>query len=109
MNRFIYSGIGQLRIIAFLEGLSLLLLMFVAMPLKYAFDSPAMVKYVGQIHGILFLFFIVYTLYVSFDKKWKFGKSTIWVLLSSILPFGTFVADHKIMGPKHRAEEAAKG
>jgi integral membrane protein len=102
------SVIGQLRIMGFLEGVSFLLLTVVGMPLKYMFDSPTMVKIVGQAHGFLFMLFVVYTIYVSIYKKWSFGKTTWKVLISSILPFGTFVVDHYILAPMHKKSEAAK-
>ena len=72
-----------------IEGYSFLVLLFIAMPLKYLFDQPLAVRYVGMLHGILFVAFI-YTIVVLFYKKiFTVGKSIIALLLS-IVPFGTF-------------------
>lgn len=97
MKKLLQTNIGRLRIIGFLEGLSLLLLVFVGMPLKYAMGDATFVKNLGPIHGALFLLFIVNTLSVGTAQQWKF-KDTAWkVLLACIIPFGTFYIDHKIL------------
>ncbi|SFQ25831.1 integral membrane protein [Flavobacterium akiainvivens] len=88
-----------MRIIGFLEGISLLLLVFVAVPLKYAASDPSLVKTLGPIHGALFLLFIFNTLSVGVDQGWKFSQTTWKVLLACIIPFGTFYIDHKILRP----------
>lgn len=82
---------------AFLEGLSLLILVFIAMPMKYIWGDPAMVKLVGAIHGGLFLLFIFIALQVSIEHKWKFSEITWKVLLASMIPFGTFYIDSRIL------------
>lgn len=94
------SSIGRLRILGFLEGVSLLILLFIAMPLKYIWDMPAMVKYVGSAHGGLFVVFILYALIVSVDKSWPFWKITLPLFISSFVPFGTFYMDHKVLKNK---------
>jgi integral membrane protein len=87
--------LGQLRLIAFLEGLSLVLLLFVAMPLKYMAGMPAMVKIVGMAHGLLFVAYVIYVYLAKVEFKWTWGKTLLaWVL--SIVPFGTFWADWKL-------------
>ncbi|HTA63827.1 MAG TPA: DUF3817 domain-containing protein [Bacteroidia bacterium] len=91
------SQIGRLRIIAFLEGMSLLVLIFVAVPFKYWLSNPMLVKTLGPIHGVLFLFFVVSTFIVSFAQKWRFTVTTWQVLLASFIPFGTFYIDKKIL------------
>lgn len=100
-TKFLNSSIGRLRLVAFLEGISLLLLVFIAMPLKYLMDKPAMVKVVGQAHGILFLLFVFYTLVVAGQARWGFFQTTWKVLLSSFIPFGTFYIDARILKPRH--------
>ena len=91
------TGIGQLRILGFLEGLSFLILLFIAMPIKYFLDEPIVVKIVGQIHGLLFVAFVIFTLILAKEKKWNFAAITGPLLLSSIIPFGTFYVDKKIL------------
>jgi len=102
MKQLLSTNIGRLRIIGFLEGISLLVLIFVAVPLKYIGHDPAMVKAMGPIHGALFLLFIVNTVSVGVAQKWQF-KTTSKVLLACIIPFGTFYIDRKIL----RETEAA--
>jgi len=87
--------IGQLRLVAFLEGVSLLLLLFIAMPLKYMADMPGMVKVVGMAHGLLFIAYVVYVLLAKSEFKWSIG-TTLLALVLSVVPFGTFWADWKL-------------
>ncbi len=91
------TNIGRLRIIGFLEGVSLLILIFIAAPLKYYFDSPTLTKTVGPIHGALFLLFIFNTLSVGVQQNWKFTTTTWKVILACFIPFGTFYIDNKIL------------
>jgi integral membrane protein len=91
------TNIGRLRILGFLEGLSLLVLVFIAVPLKYFSHEPYLVKAMGPIHGGLFLLFIFNTMSVGIEQQWKFSKTTWKVLLACIVPFGTFYIDHKIL------------
>jgi integral membrane protein len=97
MKNLLKTKIGQLRIVAFLEGVSLLILVFVGMPFKYWLNNPALVKTLGPIHGILFLLFVVNTIGVGVEQSWKFKTTTWKVLLSSFIPFGTFYIDKKIL------------
>lgn len=97
MNELLKSSLGIFRIIGFLEGMSFIVLMFVAMPLKYMLNKPLAVEIVGMAHGLLFVLFVLFTLYLSITKKWNIIKITAPLLLSSVLPFGTFVADKKII------------
>lgn len=88
-----------LRIIAFLEGLSYILLLFVAVPMKYFGEDESLVKTLGMPHGVLFVAYVILALVVRTDEKWDF-KSTFLILLSSILPFGTFWAEYKYFRKK---------
>lgn len=91
------TKIGRLRILAFLEGVSLLILVFIAMPLKHVLHNPILTKTLGPIHGGLFLLFVFNTLSVGVEQNWKF-KNVIWkVLLACFIPFGTFYIDNKIL------------
>jgi integral membrane protein len=96
MNDLFKSSLGRLRIIAFLEGCSLLLLVFVAMPIKYLLNIPEATQAIGLIHGILFIVFVVATLVISILHKWNLGRVCM-VMASSVLPFGTFYIDRKIL------------
>ncbi|MEZ0130381.1 DUF3817 domain-containing protein [Flavobacterium sp. LBUM151] len=97
MKHLLQTNIGRLRTIGFLEGISLLVLLFVAVPLKYAFGEPFLTRIMGTIHGALFLLFIFNTISVGVEQNWKFKDTTWKVLLACIIPFGTFYIDAKIL------------
>ncbi len=83
---------SQFRKIAFTEGVSFLILLFIAMPLKYFAATPIAVTIVGGAHGILFVAFIIWAYLV----KDKYNRDLRWMALAfiaSIIPFGTFVMD----------------
>ncbi|HRB71197.1 MULTISPECIES: DUF3817 domain-containing protein [Flavobacterium] len=84
------------KIIAFLEGISLLLLLFVAMPLKYMYDKPEMVRMVGMAHGLLFIGYIVLASMLKMEENWSLKKYLI-VCVASVIPFGTFYVEKKIL------------
>ena len=88
-------NIQTLRVVGLLEGLSFLLLLFIAMLMKYMFDNPVLVKYVGMGHGVLFILFLIVLFAVCEKQKWSI---TIFLmgLAASILPFGPFVFDRKL-------------
>lgn len=96
MTKLIHTKTGRLRLVAFLEGLSLLTLVIVAVPLKYLADDGYWVSALGPVHGALFLLFILNTFSVSVEQKWPFSI-TAKVLAACFIPFGTFYIDHKIL------------
>ena len=89
------SPIGRLRVIGLVEGVSTLLLFFVAMPLKYAASRPEPVTVVGSIHGCLWLLFMAATVHVAVVRKWSPGRG-LAAFVASVLPFGTFVFDRSL-------------
>lgn len=91
------TNVGRLRIVGFFEGISLILLLFVAVPLKYIWGYPQGSQVLGTIHGALFLLFIINTLSVGVEQNWKFTTTTWKVLLACVIPFGTFYIDNKIL------------
>jgi len=97
MTKFITTRIGRLRLFGFLEGASLLVLLFIAVPFKYVLQDPALVKAIGPVHGALFLLFIFSTLQTGVEQEWKFKETTWKVLLACVIPFGTFYIDQKIL------------
>ena len=97
MKRYLTTATGRLRLLAFLEGISLLMLVFIAVPLKYMYHYPDLVKNIGPIHGALFVLFIFNALRVGVEEQWKFSETTWKVLVACIIPFGTFYVDHKIL------------
>lgn len=89
------TTLGQLRILAVLEGISYLLLIPTII-LKYGYDMFLPNKIVGSIHGMLFIFYCVWVIVYALKAKWGFGK-TLLCLAASLFPFATFVVDHKIL------------
>ncbi|HEX8432721.1 MAG TPA: DUF3817 domain-containing protein [Longimicrobium sp.] len=86
------STLGRLRAIGMLEGASFLLLLGIAMPLKYLAGLPQMVRVVGMIHGVLFLLFVAAVLDAGVRLRWPAGRIIV-ALISSVVPFGPFLFD----------------
>jgi integral membrane protein len=105
MKELFKTKIGRLRIVAFLEGVSLLVLVMIAVPMKYLFHNPLGSELIGPIHGALFLLFVFNTLSVGVQQKWKFLSITWKVILASFIPFGTFYIDMKILSKLKANEE----
>lgn len=83
----------QFRLLAFVEAISLLLLFFIAMPLKYLAGMPEAVRVVGMIHGILFSLFVLAGVWLLEPLGWSVKKLVLsWIIAS--LPFGPFLFDH---------------
>jgi integral membrane protein len=101
MIQLLKTNTGRLRIIGFLEGISLLVLIFIAVPLKYYAHQPQLVKMLGPVHGALFLLFIINTISVGVEQRWSFKATTLKVLLACMIPFGTFYIDEKILSKMH--------
>ncbi|MGV3541114.1 MAG: DUF3817 domain-containing protein [Rufibacter sp.] len=99
MSLQLNTPLGRFRLIAILEGISYLVLLLIAMPLKYMADIPEPVKYVGWAHGVLFVLFIALLLQVWVKYRWSFGK-VVLAFISSLIPFGTFYLDKKISHDK---------
>lgn len=92
------------KIISLLEGVSLLAILFVSMPLKYYFENPEPNKIIGMAHGVLFLLYVVLAIMVKQELKWSI-KTLAIVLVCSIIPFGTFWMDYKYLEPVLKADK----
>ena len=87
---------SRFRLISFIEGISFLILVFIAMPLKYFAGIPLAVKIVGMSHGILFILFII-ALIMAY-KKYSWNNSlTFKLFVYSIIPFGFILIEKTIM------------
>ena len=85
----------RFRIIGIAEGVSFLVLLLIAMPLKYLFHIPEAVKVMGWIHGALFISFI----YFAFEVMGTLKKNMGWfakAFIAAIIPCGTFVFDRQL-------------
>lgn len=97
------SPIGRLRAVGMAEGLSFILLLGVAMPLKYLAGIPLAVRIVGSLHGVLFLALLVVLGQAASAARWPI-KSTLLVFVAALVPFGPFLIDGRL-----RKEQAAIG
>jgi integral membrane protein len=84
------------RLISFLEGISYLLLLFIAVPIKYFQGDATYVKMLGMPHGILFMGYIILVILIQKQMKWNLKTMGV-VALASIIPFGTFYVDKKYL------------
>lgn len=89
------KALRQFRVVAFLEGLSFLILLLIAMPLKYVFDLPIAVRVVGSVHGLLFLLFIPALFRAAMTCDWPLRRSLL-AFVASLVPGGTFVLDRAL-------------
>ncbi|MBS0661438.1 MAG: DUF3817 domain-containing protein [Verrucomicrobia bacterium] len=99
------NAISLLRRVAQIEGISFLVLLFIAMPLKYFAGQPLAVKIVGWIHGVLFVLFGLALLRAWIVAKPPFPQ-VVWIFTSGLLPFGPFFADRTLVGWEKKPEEA---
>jgi integral membrane protein len=93
---WIKTSIGRLRVIGIWEGVSFLVLLGIAMPLKYLAGHPEAVRIVGMAHGILFLLYIWAAIQAAVEHDWPWRR-TLVVLVASLLPAGPFVVDAKLL------------
>lgn len=91
----IKNSVKKFRQTGKIEGYSFLILLFIAMPLKYYFGYPLAVKIAGMTHGILFIIFCMLLIKAWEDAEWSFKESLIF-FIASLVPFGTFFTDKKI-------------
>ena len=87
--------VHRFRMIGIAEGISFLVLLLIAMPLKYIFDIPEAVKFTGWVHGALFIAFI----YFAFEVMGTCKKSFWWFLkafVAAFVPCGTFIFDRQL-------------
>jgi integral membrane protein len=94
------NQIRMFRMIALAEGCSFLILLCIAMPMKYFMGMPEVVRVVGSIHGGLFVLYVGLLAVIHFKHRWPFMFS-LYAFVASIIPFGTFVLD------KHLREKEA--
>lgn len=88
-----FSGAFKLfRVVGYAEGFSLLILLGIAMPLKYFAGLPLAVKYTGWVHGLLFVSYLSLALWIKEQENWPF-KYLVYTFLAAFFPFGTFIFD----------------
>ena len=90
------NSLKLFRFTSVAEGVSLLLLFGIAMPLKYLFNEPLLVEVVGMAHGILFIAYVLFAVVYKFLADWKITDFLI-VVFASVVPFGTFYIHKKYL------------
>jgi integral membrane protein len=81
--------------IAHLEGWSYLILLLIAMPLKYIWENPVLIRPVGMAHGLLFVVYVLLVFLLSREEKWD-KKFTLFAYTASLLPFATFIVSSRL-------------
>ena len=84
------------RLTAFLEGVSYILLLLIAVPIKYLLNETLFVKILGMPHGILFIIYILFSIIAKIKYNWNFRKFLV-ISIASLVPFGTFYIDKKYL------------
>ncbi|MBK8856287.1 MAG: DUF3817 domain-containing protein [Opitutaceae bacterium] len=92
------TTLGRLRVTGWAEGISFLLLLGVAMPLKYLAGQPGAVRLVGMAHGVLFILYVFCALQAAWVHRWSWQRTAL-VLLASLLPAGPFFVESRILRP----------
>ncbi|MDO6389218.1 DUF3817 domain-containing protein [Pontibacter sp. BT731] len=98
------TPISRLRTIGIYEGISYLLLLGIAMPIKYMAGIPEVVKYTGWAHGLLFVLYMMSVLEVTLTHNWSIKKVAAAVV-ASLLPFGPFILDKKLLKEEENRKE----
>ncbi|XOB63450.1 DUF3817 domain-containing protein [Campylobacterota bacterium DY0563] len=89
------NALSRFRLISAIEGLSYLILVFVAMPIKYIGENPYPVKVFGMIHGVLFIIFMISLFEAKIKEKWNTGLM-FQLFVLSLIPFGAFVIEKRV-------------
>lgn len=103
------SPVYRFRVIAFVEGISFLVLLFIAMPIKYIPElggDPMPTRIVGSIHGALYVLYAIAGFQAKAARKWPM-KEAFRGFIASIIPFGTFVYDWIFLKAEYEAERIA--
>ncbi|MDQ3432944.1 MAG: DUF3817 domain-containing protein [Actinomycetota bacterium] len=90
-----FSALTRFRFMAYATGIMLLVLVFVAMPLKYLADEPGPVDLIGPVHGLLYFGYVVIVLDLAFRRRWSLWR-TLLVMLAGTIPFASFVAERRV-------------
>ena len=89
------TALGRFRVVSLVEGISYLVLLGIAMPLKYFVEIPAAVTVAGSLHGLFFCLYILALAQVTFVNRWSIIR-VIGAFIASLVPFGNFVLDRRI-------------
>lgn len=93
------AAVARFRLVSLAEGLSYVLLMFVAMPLKYAAGIPEAVRVVGSLHGALFVLFVGALVLAARQAGWSPAR-VAWFLFLSVIPLGALRIEQELRAPR---------
>ncbi|WP_020575772.1 DUF3817 domain-containing protein [Actinopolymorpha alba] len=91
------------RVLAYTTGVVLIALVFVAMPLKYVGDNPGPTAVIGQLHGFLYLVYVVVVLLLAYSRRWSIWR-TLAVMLAGTIPFAAFFAERRVAAGEQAIE-----
>jgi integral membrane protein len=95
------TALGRYRVMAYVVGVVLIVLVLVAMPLKYLADEPALVEAVGPVHGFLYMVYLAAAYDLSRRRRWP-ARRTVGVLLAGTVPFVSFVVERRVTRDEQR-------
>lgn len=90
------KSLTRYRVMAWITGAMLLVLVLVAMPLKYWGDDTRLIAIVGPVHGFLYIIYIITVLDLATRRRWPLLR-TLAVMLAGVIPFATFYAEHRVV------------
>jgi integral membrane protein len=96
MSSLLQTTLGRLRVIGWLEGVSFLVLLGIAMPLKYLAGEPGAVRVVGMAHGVLFIAYVAAAILATIEYGWKL-RITAALIVAAFFPFGPFIVDARVL------------
>jgi integral membrane protein len=100
------AALTRFRVVAYIVGVFLLILVGVAMPLKYLADSPQLVEVVGPVHGFLYMIYLVVAFDLAVRSRWRFTRTAL-ILVAGTIPVMSFVAERRVTGWVRRTRLAA--
>ncbi len=96
------SALTRYRVIAYVVGVALILLVVVGMPLKYGWNEPVLVETVGTAHGFLYMLYLLATFDLGRRANWPLGRIVL-VMLAGTVPFVSFYAERMVTRQVHQA------
>ncbi len=100
------GALTRFRVMAWVTGAMLLILVFVAMPMKYIGDDDRLVRIIGVAHGWLYIVYLITALTLAYQARWR-PLRTLLVLLAGTVPFASFVAERKVVAIARRERQDA--
>lgn len=90
------GALTRYRVMAYVTGVLLIVLVFVAMPMKYVGDDESLISVVGVLHGWLYLLYLIATLQLALQARWGLGRALL-IALAGTVPFASFVAERRVV------------